>query len=662
MDNLAKMAKTSAAWNNFVKGQTFDEKNVRPVILESWKRSKSYAVSVPKARGKMLEGSELDKRIEKNKLMIDTAFHYMQTLYDVVRGSGFVVLLSDKDGYVLKLIGDEDMVHSAESNFLIEGANRSEESMGTNAIGTCLFLHEQIQISADEHYTKQSKNWTCSAAPIKDRNGDLQGCLCISGNSQNVHLHTLGMVVAAAGAIEKEIQMHYAINEIKVMNNQLSATINSISYGLIVVNHRNLVTHINSLAKTILDIEDRDVINKHIHSILIYDTKLFDLQRLSKNIYDKEVNLELPNENIVCSLSATLIKDNDAYSGYVITLKEIRFIHDLVNKMTGSRALYSFKDIIGSSLAINEAVRLSKIASGSSSNVLLTGESGTGKELFAQAIHNNSDKREGPFLAINCGALPRGLIESELFGYEGGSFTGARKEGRPGKFELANGGTLFLDEIGDMPLDIQVMLLRVLQDKHITRIGGKNAIDVDVRIIAATNKDLLKSIEDKTFREDLFYRLNVFSINIAALRHRGTDVLDLINYFFRKYAVLLQKPVNKISEDVYAALMNYDWPGNVRELENIIERALNVAQPPSLELYDLPSHFGSKAGHDNNTFKEKSFPITGLNIKEAEKDIIIKAIKENRGNLKKAAEALGISRRTMYRKAENFGIDYAEFR
>ena len=230
----------------------------------------------------------------------------------------------------------------------------------------------------------------------------------------------------------------------------------------------------------------------------------------------------------------SLSVESTGHQEYVAQIEQLSSLHKRVNNIMGNEAHFRFQDIIGISPAMGEAVRMAKIAAQNDASVFLSGESGTGKELFAQAIHNASSRRRGPFIAVNCGALPKSLIEAELFGYEGGSFTGARRDGCAGKFELANGGTIFLDEIGDMPVDVQITLLRVLQNREVRRIGASKALRIDVRVITATNRDLEQLVDSKVFREDLFYRINVFRINIPSLRERTGDVRQLAGFFLAK--------------------------------------------------------------------------------------------------------------------------------
>jgi transcriptional regulator with PAS, ATPase and Fis domain len=283
------------------------------------------------------------------------------------------------------------------------------------------------------------------------------------------------------------------------------------------------------------------------------------------------------------------------------------------------------------------------------STVLLLGETGTGKELFAQAIHNHSERRGHPFLAINCGAIPRELLESELFGYSGGAFTGAHRRGRPGKFELASGGSVLLDEIGDMPPDMQVKLLRVLQTGEVCRIGEHKPIAVNVRIIAATNSDLQKKVESGNFREDLFYRLNVLPISIPPLRERPDDILPLARHFLNRCSQSLNKPALNFSGEAERALMAQRWPGNIRELENAVERAANLVDGDRIQPSDLGITVVGRLWPQRPT-------AGGLSLAELEKQAIEANLEAARYNLSQASRILGISRATLYNKIKKYEI------
>ncbi len=315
---------------------------------------------------------------------------------------------------------------------------------------------------------------------------------------------------------------------------------------------------------------------------------------------------------------------------------------DLKSKL---RDKYSLRNIVGQSEAMQQVYRMVEKVAPRDATVLIRGESGTGKELIAQAIHQMSQRSAGPFVAVNCAALPETLLESELFGHEKGAFTGAEKQKR-GRFELASGGTIFLDEIGDISPAIQAKLLRVLQNKEITRLGGEQPISVDVRTIAATNRNLEELMKQGLFREDLYYRLNVFPIVLPALRDRREDIPDLVMHFLIKY----DQPANKIHPSAMKALMNYHWPGNVRELENIIERMIILAGDDPITPELLPPQIKGFLESPDSPIID--IPETGISIDAVEKQLIAQALKKSGGNKTRAAKLLGITRRRLYSMME----------
>ncbi len=307
--------------------------------------------------------------------------------------------------------------------------------------------------------------------------------------------------------------------------------------------------------------------------------------------------------------------------------------------------LSGMDDIIGSSDGMKRVFEMVDTVAETDSTVLIRGESGTGKELVARAIHSHSKRRYFPIVAVNCGAIPETLLESELFGHEKGAFTGAQYR-RKGKIELANGGTLFLDEIGDISFKMQVDLLRVLENKRFNRIGGAEEVQVDFRLICATNKNLEKLVEEEKFREDLYYRINVFTIFIPPLRERRSDIHDLAEYFIQKYARSMSKPIKKISTAARELLLSYNWPGNVRELENAIERAMVVGKKPEIIVEDLPLHLNGKVRSSDNLIK----------LDDLEKNHIEKILEKAGGNITRAASLLGIDRVTLYNKIKKYGL------
>jgi len=317
---------------------------------------------------------------------------------------------------------------------------------------------------------------------------------------------------------------------------------------------------------------------------------------------------------------------------------------------------YRISNIIANSNKMREVFQMISQVCKSSATVLIRGESGTGKELAANAIHYNSRRAKQPFVKVNCAALPANLIESELFGHEKGAFTGAIRQ-KPGKFELANKGTIFLDEIGSLGMDVQVKLLRVLQEREFERVGGYHTIKVDIRIIAATSKDLELAVEEETFRSDLYYRLNVFPIYMPPLRERKTDILLLADFFLEKYARENQKDIRRLSTPAIDMLMQYHWPGNVRELENCIERAVLLCEGSVIHSYHLPPSL--QTGEESDTIPALSLEECAANL---EREMIIDALKNTHGNMAKAAQMLYITERKFTYKAKKYGVDYRKYR
>jgi transcriptional regulator with PAS, ATPase and Fis domain len=348
--------------------------------------------------------------------------------------------------------------------------------------------------------------------------------------------------------------------------------------------------------------------------------------------------------------------------GYLITFREYSSMLKLVNKYTGSQARYTFDNIIGQSKVIKETLRNAKTIADSPSTVLITGDSGTGKEVFAQAIHNASSRRDAGFVALNCGAISPSLIESELFGYDDGAFTGAKKGGNPGKFELANNGTLFLDEIGEMPMDMQVRLLRAIQEGSVQRIGSDKTTRVDVRIIAATNKNLEEEVKQGRFRLDLFYRLNVIPIRVPSLSERKEDLWTLLKYFLKHKAAKLRMPVPDIEIELLDRVMAYHWPGNVRELENFAEKLVILEGKLSLEMMDtefrniLETIRPVKVVSPSAMMYEREI----MTLDEMERRAISNAVNQLNGNMTLVAKRLGISRNTLYLKMKKYNLAIPE--
>lgn len=375
--------------------------------------------------------------------------------------------------------------------------------------------------------------------------------------------------------------------QIKLLAGELEIVLDAVDRGIIATDHRGDILHYNTKALELFRLQGKEILNANIRD-LIGSLDFNCLIEKHKNLKNKEFTYNGVNHHFRGVFDAKSICIGDKSFGIVCTFSNISDLLKTVNNITTGTIVTSFDSIIGSSNCLEEVKVEAKKASKSTSTVLIQGESGTGKELFARAVHFNSNRAKRPFIPINCAAIPEQLLESEFFGYEDGAFTGARRGGTSGKFELANMGTIFLDEIGDMPIHLQAKLLRVLQEHVIEKVGGKESIPIDVRIIAATNKELEKKVLEGEFRQDLFYRLNVIPLNIPPLRERKEDIVILVDYLLDKCNTKLEKHINNIDNSSLEVFMNYQWPGNVRELENTIEYAVNMCGSGIIGVTDLP--------------------------------------------------------------------------
>ncbi len=630
-------------------------------VKRGWKRC--IECEVDPDSGKCSEKYEGDKLVEvlaENEELINFSYPFMNDLYSFVKGSGFVVVLADSKFRILEVIGDLNILKdSAKKLNFVRGAVWHEKNVGNTAINTCIRERNAIQMTGDQHYCYTHKDWTCSAAPIFF-DGNLVGVLNVSGYANNIQLHTLGMVVAAGRAIQTKLEVEKANVDLRLKNNFQDAIIKSVPEGLLTIDNKGILTFINVRGAEILEIDRRNCMGKHISELVVnFDPVILNVLKTEKGYIDKEFSIKTKyGQRLHFIKTAVIVRNEEGKLVSVVeTFKKIKKVHKLVNRMVGAYAKFNFEDIVGSSMQLQEAIRVARIAARSSSSILVNGESGTGKELLVQAIHNSSTRSKESFISINCAAIPSELIESELFGYEAGAFTGASKNGRPGKFELADGGTIFLDEIGEMPLHMQAKLLRAIQENQITRIGGTDVIDVDVRIISATNKDLLKESNEGNFRRDLFYRLNVLNIELPPLRKRTGDMQELVYYFISKINDKINKDITDISHEALKCLSEYEWPGNIRELENAIERAVNVCETKRIEKCDLPIYIKENRGtlfdYNEVVIEEDDYIET---IEELEIKAIKKALRVKKGNVTKAAQSLSITRNTLYNKAKKYDI------
>ncbi len=640
------------AWEQFITDGTLLS-DVSPRIAADWKRCRQLGVDPTQGCCReILSPEEHNASIADDAELLEVARPFISSLYNILNGSDFAVMLVDKNNVVLEVLGDPSVLTASRVGLnFVPGAVWQEETVGNTAVGTALREGEAVQLAGYEHFCQAHHPWACSAAPIFAPDGTVCGVINVSGAVEHVHPHTLGMVVAAARAIENGLAMHEATEKLRLQHRYQEAIVESMSDGFLTIDVNGYITYMNATGGRILGVDPKTAVGKFIGDIVDFKPVILTVLETGRGYVDKEFMVKTGTGFKHFIKTAVPIQDEDGnLTGVVDTFREIKRVRKMVNRMVGAQANFTFDDIMGQSQPLLDCMRLAKIAAQSSSNVLIQGESGTGKELFAQAIHNAGIRCNGPFVALNCAALPRELIESELFGYEEGAFTGASKGGRPGKFELASGGTILLDEIGDMPLDMQAKLLRVLQERRVLRIGGRHYIDCDVRIMAATNKNLAQEVELGNFRRDLYYRLNVLSIIIPPLRERGSDLELLVQHLTRKISRQLGQDVRSFSPGALDILRSYSWPGNVRELENVVERAVNIAQGTEVSTEEIIRLLHQQQATPTQVAEKP------LSIEEVEQMAIERALRVAEGNISLAARLLKISRNTLYNKLKKYQI------
>lgn len=561
------------------------------------------------------------------------------------------IILTETDGMIVTCVGDRDLIERLEAVGIGRGRRMTEEHVGTNAVDLTLRELRPTVTSGWEHFGRYLHGLTIGAAPVYGLNGRFTGALAVLGEPEVGRDLIHGLATLCAESLSANIAALETSADLGRLLSEQRAIIDNISDGLMVIGADGRIRHMNAPAGRILTLNPEQSVGRKLGELLDFEPIVEPIFASGTGYLDRELIIDSRKRHLHLVDTAIPIKDDQGRVQSVVnTFREFNRIKRISQQFAGSHARYTFDDIIGTSDALRRAVADARKAAAGASNILLNGRSGTGKEVFAQSIHAYSGRRDAPFVAINCAALPRDLIESELFGYVSGSFTGAHKGGRPGKFEMASGGTIFLDEITEMPLDLQAKLLRVLQEREVTRLGDTKPIPVDVRVISASNRDLREAIERREFREDLYYRLHVISIAIPALKDRKSDIPMLATYFLRKYAAATGKPFYTIADAALRRMMDYDWPGNVRELENTLERLVVLSEGTEITGFDPPALPAAAR-------LPAPAPAPGLRtLREHERDIIAATVAELGHNVTRAAEVLGIARPTLYAKIKEYGI------
>ncbi|AJO17102.1 sigma-54-dependent Fis family transcriptional regulator [Bacillus paralicheniformis] len=601
-------------WKRFVQEGLLDQARLNKRVMESWYRCKSRNVNPYLDKGQSILKKDLfNAQKKKHSLFLDIALPYLHNISRELKESEMMALLIDADGYVLSLAGCLRTLEEAKKINFVEGVRWTETEVGTNAIGTALEIGEAVTIHGTEHFSVASHHWSCSAAPIRDEDGTVMGLIDISCLTDRRHPFMLGMAATAAHAIEREVSVHTKKNEAELISHCLEK-IDS-DQPFIVCNEKDkIVAASRSVRERFSDWRRMDVNDLYergfagVHKQTIFSTK--DGRPLGKSMALAEVSRKKTAPSLA--------------SGFI------------------------YPGETGTSRAFQQALNDMRLAAQTDANVYIWGETGSGKELAARAIHQASARRNGPFIAVNCGAIPESLMESELFGYAEGAFTGAKRRGSKGKFEQAHRGTIFLDEIGEIPYQMQVALLRIIEERKVTPIGGTREVPLDIRIITATHRDLKDLLQKGKIREDLYYRLHVYPVKVPPLRERKEDIPDLFRHYQQQHGWKADFP-----PIFFNRLQEYHWPGNVRELFNTFER-LRVLFPDggliapsqySAVLDGLHWKSGAPSEEDRLTFRER-----------VQKQTMMEALQKTKGNVSEAAKQAGIPRSTFYKRLRKYNL------
>ncbi|WP_175482450.1 sigma-54-dependent Fis family transcriptional regulator [Thermoflavimicrobium dichotomicum] len=601
------------------------------IIHTSWERSKTFGVDPDKINNELLTEGELRDRTNQFHDFFRTSTKILDRLYSQLKRTSFMILISDVDGYIIRSWGDFPFIEKAKKVWLDVGANWHERIKGTNAIGTALVEKKPVSVIGKQHYCRENHFLTCYASPLYSPKGELLGVLDISGDARNHQVHTLGMVIAAAQACQAHLLLESTQQELTFALQETETVFKGINQPLISVDESGIITRINQAAANLLEQPLERCIGQPLDRWFKESEEILSTCGPALKKITLKPNLKGKKRTWV----AQTIQDKRRKKFRVVISTERSRDPFKPKKAENTDQLVYDCPKVKQVLEIVSAVAKTE------ASILIQGETGSGKEGIARRIHQESG-REGPLITVNCAAIPEQLIESELFGYEQGAFTGARKDGQIGKFEAAHGGTLFLDEIGELPLSSQAVLLRVLEEKVVTRIGSLESKPVDVRIVAATNRPLAQEVQKKRFRADLYYRLCEFEISLPPLRERS-DLLTLVDFFLKQVAQEIG--INQFTLDHLAKdkIQLYHWPGNIRELRQVLRQA-------AYKTYFV--HRSTVISAEELIFPQDR--STNLLLQSKEEEAVKQAIQSAKGNLSKAARMLGISRTTLYKKIAQY--------
>jgi transcriptional regulator of acetoin/glycerol metabolism len=578
-------------------------------------------------------GLEFRQTLMRNHELLAHSRPVMEYLFEQVRHNQNVVVLADRCGTLMHTLGDAIFLDKAQRVALSCGASWHEQHRGTNAIGTALAEGHGVEIHGAEHFLERNSFLTCAAAPILSADGNLLGILDISGDQNNGHPHTLGLVKTAASMIENRLMAASCRRSIRFHMHTQPEGIGTVAEGVLAVSEDGWIVGANRTAMKLLQLTPSSISAAQFHNYV--DVRLSDLLSRCRRRPEQPIRIQLRNGS---SLFAVL---HPPESG--LTPAMIRSAPNADHQAVDALSRLDTGDARWRNACDKARRVLDKPIP-----VLIQGESGVGKEYFARAMHDSSARRRGPFVAINCAAIPESLIEAELFGYAPGAFTGAKKDGRLGRLREANGGTLFLDEIGDMPLHMQTRLLRVLQERSVTPLGGGPSVDVDFALVCATHCKLREEMDSGRFRSDLYYRINGLTVQLPPLRERS----DFQALTQKLLADLNPAREVQLGAEVQQRMMHHSWPGNLRQLASVLRTSSAMLGPDEelIEWKHLPDDIAEDlALATTPVAKDTRAPAT-QNLKALAMSAIHQALESSKGNVSQAARILGISRQTLYRK------------
>ncbi len=649
-----------AAWERFLTGEPLVPTAVSKIVLSSWERSSRSCVE-PRLRSAPIAASadSLEQLRRRNQDLMWAAQGLFVASAHLLGHSGAIMLLTDPNGVIIDVAGDMHTRDAAHDIRLVEGANWRESVMGTNGIGTSLAMRHPVQVHAAEHFCEGIKRWTCAAAPIYwPGTEEIVGVVDISGPPSTYQRSNLVLALAAAREIESALTMRASSEHIQLLEASLKFSAIGDAVAIMALDRSAKLIHISgSLPGTEWSLGTR-------------------IPGVERGLQVDEWARRLPESLRPEWLHPVRVDGSAIGALLVVPRRPISMTGPQPAFGSASRPVggseidlshSGFDKLIGDSPALRTAIDRARHLSGRRVGVLIQGETGVGKELFASAIHGD-EERNGPFVCFNCGATTKELIGSELFGHVRGAYTGATNEGRAGRFELAHGGTLCLDEIGELPLELQPVLLRALEEGVIYRLGDSKPRRVNVRLLAMTNRNLLEEVEAGRFRRDLYHRIGVTQIHIPPLRDRGNDLDILTENFNRSLAARHGVATRQFSTEVMALMHAYRWPGNVRELRNVVEGLLLTSDDPCVQCSELPPELLEEARlppfadypttvmHATGAASLAVPTVDGDSLEVTERSCIARTIRACYGNLTKAARVLGISRSTLYRKVERYHL------